>query len=304
MGIQRHRALLDPQSPAWRVENVEAFEPCWLETYQYALLNPLSVVQADLAGLPCQPLKTRSIKVREHLLPQLLCLNALSAAQRESLTAIVAEYTRRGTPFLSALLQSEATPDQIISHFRFTLEQPRSGSKRRWWLRCYDPRVFRHLCWLLDELRMDRLLGPITAWSWPDLSGCWHRLPRGGELDPWKRMPMLSRQQWAAIDRMALLNGTLDRLAMLAPEIRCSFEDYVWLDGLLAEAHERGLSDAEDCRLYAEQGARFHPHIHDHPGLRQRLNETIEQHGSYARYCEDLSPQLLQTMARELEKTT
>jgi len=304
MGIKRHRALLDQQSPARRVENLQAFELCWLETYQYALLNPLNTVPADRSGLPCQPLKTPGIKVREHLLPQLLCLNALSGDQRKTLTTMVAEYSRRGTPFLSALLQSEATPAEIIGHFRFTLEQPRSGSKRRWWLRCYDPCVFRHLCWVLDELRMDRLLGPITAWAWPDLSGWWHRLPRGRALDPWQRMPTLSKHQWAVIDRVALLNATLDRLAMLAPEVRFSFEDYMWVDGLLAEARERGLRDAEDCRLYAEQAARFHPDIHDHPGLHQRLSEAIEQQGSYTQYCDDLSSQLLQAMARELEKST
>jgi len=43
MGIKRHRALLDQQSPARRVENLETFELCWLETYQYALLNPYMV---------------------------------------------------------------------------------------------------------------------------------------------------------------------------------------------------------------------------------------------------------------------
>jgi len=115
---------------------------------------------------------------------------------------------------------------------------------------------------------------------------------------------MLSKHQWAVIDRVALLNATLDRLAMLAPEVRFSFEDYVWVDGLLAEARELGLTDAEDCRLYAEQAARFHPDIHDHPSLHQRLSEAIEQPGSYTQYCDDLSSQLLQAMARELEKST
>lgn len=293
-------------SPASRVGAAKPFDLDWLQPdkHRYALLNPLHVASSDRDDLDSRTLRTPSVKVRDPLLPQLICLESLSLTQREHLAKRIEQYAKRGSAFLSALLQSEADADEMVSHFRFTLEQARPGSRRRWWLRCYDPRVFRHLCWLLETASMDRLLGPITCWRWPDQYGQWQALERNEAPDLAIRIPLLSASQWSSIDRMASLNAIIDRLAMLKPEAAVSFDDYGELDGLLVKAQQLGLTDAEDQQLHAEQAARFHPHIHDHPEMRRRLDQTVETQGSYVRRCEDLSAQSLLAMARELETIT
>ncbi|OLO03218.1 DUF4123 domain-containing protein [Salinicola socius] len=292
--------------PAARVGAPKPFDLDWLQPgrHRYALLNPLHVASSDRDDLDSRTLRTPSVKVRDPLLPQLICLEALSPTQREHLAKRIEQYAKRGRAFLSALLQSEADTEEVIRHFRFTLEQARPGSRRRWWLRCYDPRVFRHLCWLLETASMDRLLGPITCWRWPDQYGQWHALERNEVPDLAIRVPLLSASQWSCIDRMASLNAVIDRLAMLKPEAVASFDAYRALDVLLVQAQQIGLAAAEDCALYAEQAARFHPHIHDHPEMRRRLDQSVETQGSYMRRCEDLSAQSLLAMARELETIT
>lgn len=304
--MDRQKKSTRPDSPASRVGVAQYFDPGWLQPgkHKYALLNPLHVAQADRADLDCRPLKTPSNMVREHLLPQLVCLESLSVAQCESLAVRIGQYAQRGSMFLSALLQSDADADEMIGHFRFTLEQSRPDSRKRWWLRCYDPKVFRHLCWLLETASMDRLLGPITCWRWPNQYGQWHALKRYAAPDLSIRVPLLSPSQWPCIDRMASLNAVIDRLAMLAPEAVVSFDDYRKLDSLLVKAQQLGLTGVEDRQLYAEQAARFHPYIHDHPDMQRRLDQTVETQGSYVRRCEDLSAQSLHDMARELETIT
>lgn len=301
--MERQQTSAMQGRPASRVSAASAFDPDWLRPgrHRYALLNPLHVASSDRGDLDSRTLRTPGIKVRDPLLPQLICLESLSLAQRESLARRIDQYAKRGSVFLSALLQSEADAEEMVGHFRFTLEQPRPRSRRRWWLRCHDPRVFRHLCWLLETASMDRLLGPITCWRWPDQHGHWHALERCEAPDVSIRVPLLSLSQWSCIDRMASLNAVIDRLAMLKPASVTSFDDYKKLDGLLVNAHQLGLTDAEDRQLYAEQAARFHPHIHDHPEMRRRLDRTVETRGSYVRRCEDLSAQSLLAMAQELE---
>lgn len=304
--MERQKTSPKQDSPASRVGAARPFDPNWLQPdrHRYALLNPLHVASSDRDDLDSHTLKTPSVKVRDPLLPQLVCLESLSLTQREHLAKRIEQYAKRGSVFLSALLQSEADTEEVIRHFRFTLEQARPGSRRRWWLRCYDPRVFRHLCWLLETASMDRLLGPITCWRWPNQYGQWHALERHETSDLSTRAPLLSASQWSCIDRMASLNAVIDRLAMLKPEAVASFDDYRDLDGLLVKAQQLGLADAEGRQLYAEQAARFHPHIHDHPEMRRRLDQTVETQGSYVRRCEDLSAQSLLAMARELETIT
>ncbi|MCK0746730.1 DUF4123 domain-containing protein [Chromohalobacter nigrandesensis] len=283
----------------------DAFDPQWLMECQYALLNPLRVEKADMAGLSCQPLKTPSVKVRDHLLPQLVCLEMLSHTQRESLLPQLMRYQRRGDCLFSALLQSDAPPEDILQHFRFTLEQTRWGSRQKWWLRYYDPAVFQHLCWLLDESQMNRLLGPIKCWHWPAPHEHWSSLAGCQVEKPTINMPLLSDEQWAAIDRVAMLNTTLGRLNMLAPEWTTTFENCRWLDRLLEEAHSHfGMTDPDDRRLYAEQAARFHPRIHDHPALQRHLDEVRETEARYSFICENLSATDMHTMALELKEST
>lgn len=292
---------MSPQQPDTRRQRAAPLVPDWLLTHEYALLNPLIVDSEAWADLPCEPLVTPHANVRPHLLPQLVCLNELSSEARLALVKRIELHQRRGVTFFCALLQSQASADAIAEHLKLHLEQRRSGDSRRWWLRFYDPHVFRHLCWQLEPEQMDRLLGPITAWRWPDVQGDWYCQRHHSTRQSALPHLMLDRTQWRRIDRLASLNGILDRLLISAPEQ--TQDEILWrrVDSLLAKAEQLSLGQDEDRQLYAEQAVRFHPDIHSHPAIKARLDSAREQGSTYTRICADLDDAMLERMAAELD---
>ncbi|WP_413616688.1 hypothetical protein MRB56_21390 [Halomonas cupida] len=112
---------------------------------------------------------------------------------------------------------------------------------------------------------------------------------------------MLDRTQWRRIDRLASLNGILDRLLISAPEQ--TQDEILWrrVDSLLAKAEQLSLGQDEDRQLYAEQAVRFHPDIHSHPAIKERLDAAREQGSTYTRICADLDDAMLERMAAELD---
>ncbi|WP_081694603.1 DUF4123 domain-containing protein [Halomonas huangheensis] len=289
------------QQPDTRDQGVATeLVPDWLLTHEYALLNPLIVEPEAWADLPCEPLVTPHANVRPHLLPQLIRLNELSSEARLALVERIGRHQRRGVTFFCALLQSDASADVIAQHLKLHLEQRRTGDKRRWWLRFYDPHVFRHLCWQLEPEQMDRLLGPIAAWRWPDAQGDWHCQSHHSTKQYAMPQLMLDRKQWRRIDRLASLNAVLDTLLISAPEKAQEKALWQWVDILLSRAEKLPLNQAEDRQLYAEQAVRFHPEIHSHPALKARLEDAREQGSSYSNSCADLDDAMLESMATEL----
>lgn len=296
---------LPEDAPAHRVSTIGAFDPSWLKECSYALINPIQVEHDDWAWLPCEPLTTPNIGVREHLLPQLVYLSPVSGQSKKRLESLIAKYEKRGQQFLSALLNSTVYNDEMATHLRSVLEQRRYGSRRHWWFRCYDPRVFSHLCWILNGRQMDRLLGPIQSWIWHSPGAGWHRIERASQPTRTVNVPLLEALQWAFIDRISMLNKLVGRLQMLAPHKFKTFSDYRWLDTLLQKAQSTyGLSNSEDQCCFAQQAAQFHPLIHHHPAMQQRLSDSAKPGISYTELCEDLSDQALKEMVRQMELET
>ena len=283
------------------IERADALPLAWLQTHSYALLNPLTGDAADWVDLPGESLVTPSVNARPHLLPQLIHLEALSAEARAALAERIVQHQRRGVAFFCALLESRAPAARVAQHLKRHLEQRRSGDKRRWWLRFYDPHVFRHLCWQLEPEQRDRLLGPIDAWCWPDTQGHWHCQRHHSDEAPGVLHLLLSRAQWARIDRLALLNRTLDALALMEPAREQDEALWRWVDALLERAERQRLPDEEDRQHYAEQAVRFHPHIHIHPEIQARLARVREQGSSYRAACADLDQARMASMAAELD---
>lgn len=306
MSEYRKGVVLPESSPAHRVKRIEVFDKEWLGQYDYAVINPLQVAEDDWSDLPCIPLTTPSIRVRGNILPQLLILDRVDkSSKREELSARLSRYNSWGGEFISALIKSESSPTEVVEHFRFTLEQPRYGSSRRWWLRFYDPLVFRHMCWLLDSHQMDRLMGPIQTWCWPEGLGPWFQLNREGKVDTTIRLPLLKKNQWDVIDRFVILNSTIERLSLLAPESVKNITDYQKIDRLISEAQLKyRLIDEEDLILYAEQTMRFGLKVHDHPFIQKRFYEVNKQGIGYAELCNDLNDKDLERMATEMELET
>ncbi|MGQ7246800.1 DUF4123 domain-containing protein [Halomonas sp. V046] len=276
----------------------------WLKTYRYALLNPLTVEADAWADLPSEPLANPLAKVRPHLQPHLVLLEDIDAGERAALSERIERYRRRGVAYFCALLDSPAPAGHVVEHLKQHLVQRRPGDQRRWWLRYYDPHVFRHLCWQWDDGQMDRLLGPINAWCWPNDRGQWHRRGHQSSEPQQFHHLLLSGRQWSQIDRLALLNSTLVTLMMSAPEREQNQVLWQWTDALLEQARQASVKDDDGCKLYVEQAVCFHPNIHAHPALRSRLDQVRQQGHSYIEVCADLDEATMERLAGELDDRT
>lgn len=279
------------------------FRPEWLEQHQYAVLNPLNVPAAEWGQLPCKALQTPNANVRPEMLPHLVFLNELDEESRSGLLELVQRNHRRGVAFFCMLLKSSADAETVTQHLCRYLEQRRPGSRQRWWLRFYKPEVLRHLIWILTSEQIEKLVGPMDEWRWPDGWGRWHSYTRRTVECPMLDALLMTRGQWQSIDRLSLLNGCLGRLENLTPEWARNARNWPTLDNWILDAQSRhGMSRDEDRQLYAEQAARFHPRIHQHMELKKRLTAQHEQGKSYVSLCRDLTPEMMLTFAKELEE--
>lgn len=275
----------------------------WLLTHQYALLNPLVIEQTEWQDLPHRVLIPPQVDVRPHLLPRLILLGQLDGTERLQLASRIERHRRRGEAYFCALLHGAADADQVAGHLQYQLVQRRGIEREPWWLRYYDPQVFRHLCWQLREDQLDRLLGPITQWCWPDGTGQWHP-QRHQTLQP-TLLPalFLTEQQWQGIDRIALLNRTLATLAVAAPELEQTPALWRHTDELLELAREYDLASGEDRALFAEQALRFHPRIHSHPALGACRERARRDGIEYSEACATLDDIGMSQLAAELGDT-
>lgn len=271
-----------------------------LTRQRFALLNPLTVEEMDWSDLPSQPLENPAAKIRSHLMPRLVRLHELNKAQRLALIARIERYQKRGSAFFCALLETQASAERVAGHLQEQLVQRRKGDSRRWWLRFYDPLVFRHLCWQWQDEHLDRLLGPISAWCWQGEGGQWQRRRYQAETPPRFSYLFLEPQHWAKIDRITLLNACLMNLQVFAPQQPQTPGLWRWVDELIVRARNIPLASDRDCQRYVEQAVCHHPDIHAHPELRARLDRIREQGGSYITACKDLEAATLERLAADM----
>ncbi|MDR2871407.1 MAG: DUF4123 domain-containing protein [Xanthomonadaceae bacterium] len=272
----------------------------WLLAHRYALVNPLQVDKSDWQDLPAMPIAPPPLHAQASLLPQLICLDAMPPEERIGLLDRVERWQRRGIAFFCALLKSGADERSVAGHLgrRLMLRRPGGG---RFLFRYCDPCVFRHLDWLLNSSQRNALLGPVQVWGWPDGDGRWRRMFKGEATD--EALP-LTAQQWQSLEQMPLINRCLDELPMQEPGHTRNAILARRIDALLSQAHDvHGLESDEDRLLFAKQAIRFHPQIHRHPALDERLRRLHEEPGlKYCTICDDLDDNALQDMARALAR--
>ncbi|QAU24428.1 DUF4123 domain-containing protein [Dyella sp. M7H15-1] len=236
------------------------------------------------------------------LFPALLDAQTWDEAQRAHLRERAHAWERQeGTPYAVAWMSAAGPASSIVTHLVHRMSV-RHADGREDVLRYYDPWVFRHLRgWLLTPEQMDSLLGPIQAWHWREPDGTWHTHTRNC-VAPSLRPLRLTAEQWPSLRRMAELQFALTTLARLDPLLAWQPDTAKRIDALLGEAKARhGMHDRADRLLYALQAARFHPSIHTHPLLRQRLNQIDDDGPSYVELCTGLDDAGMQQLASELE---
>ena len=282
---------------------VESLPVEWLTKYSYALLNPLNVEQDDWKGLPAIPLAPTKAKMRPHVLPQLISLKELSHDDRKTIFERILRYQKRGVSYFCALLASHATADDVAAHLKHHLVQRRPGDPRHWWLRYYDPHVFRHFSWIFEPEQVDRLLGPITEWVWPDEKGQWYCRSHRPYMEASIFHLMPTSSQWKRIDNVVEVNRMIDHLVIRMPQLHQSPSLWALIDHLFEKADDVLSSEDTYGRiLFVEQGVRFHPQIHSHPILAERI-ACIQGRGvDYREVCFDLDEVDMKRMAGEVNK--
>lgn len=223
----------------------------WFLAQDYALVNPLQVALDQYSDLNTVCLVPSGFERHARMMPLLVTLKTLSEPRRLDLLERARHWSRYyDLPLFCALLSSNATQDTIQASLRRNLIVSR-GNGRQVWLRQHDPRIFRHLCWLLDGAQMASLMGPVTHWTWFDpLAGQWHAYARGEDVCA-VRLRM-TPDQWAAVDEMEALNCCLRDLAHASRVVPGDGIARQLLQSLL-EAKRQGLGEMGQRCLYAHR---------------------------------------------------
>lgn len=264
-----------------------------LDEHRFAIINPLQVDRSQWAGLPVAALMPAGVSAKPDSVPHLLALDALGESDRIDLLVRADVWDRvNDHPFFSMLLRSQADASRLALHLsrQLTVTIPEGG---RALLRWYDPRVLRHLRWLITPAQWRVLGGPVTAWTWRDAQRQWHTHESTGEPAPISSLRPTAGQ-WAVIGRLGVLNRTLAQLRRNAPGLVLDDAACQRIDGLLRQAFDDlGLTDEADARLFAEQGMRYHRDVYRHPAIEQRLALARDQQVTYVGACADLDPTTL-----------
>lgn len=270
-----------------------------LQAYAYAVINPLQVEESMWADLPLQPIVPDVFKTQPELFPLLLVLDDLDSDMRVGLLDRMDGWQRSSDfPFFSALLQSDASPKRI--RFHVANQMVRKYQHGADLLRPHDPRVFRHMTWLLTQAQCDGLLGPIQAWAWREPDGSWRQLTPEQLTD--SRPFRLQPAQWQSYARLGLINRLIVQLADERPEFMSDAPTCCEIDEQLDLAYSTyGLTDTDDQFLFAEQVLRYHPRIHTHQVIAERLDNAQAEDASYVGACADLDDAAMRQLAIELD---
>lgn len=254
-----------------------------LAAHQYAIINPLQVERSQWNELSTIPLVPQALYGREQSMPHLLHLMPLDDSQRADLLTRADTWDAHNDhAFFGLLLKSPVSPERLVPHLtrQLVIRMSQGGALLRW----YDPRVFRHLRWLLTIEQLHGFSGPVTAWTWRESSEHWltHEVPAANSVHTQLR---LTPDQEAKIGRMGVLNRTIAQLKRCAPELVIDDDLSRRLDAYLQQAFDRyGLIDEADARLFAEQAVRY-PGIHQQPDAIQRLECVRQGQISYVGAC-------------------
>ncbi len=244
----------------------------------HAIIDPTQVSAACFADLPAEPLEPSELKGCLRQPPLLVALDTLSWERRLDVLDRAERHLReRGRPLFGTLLACDDASG-LRGHLRHLMGLWRPG-KGRVWFRVHDPRVFRHLRWLLTPAQMAEVMGPVHAWTWHEpLGGTWRTHHRPDAHAPFGLL--LQPDQWQGLEQMGVINACLRDLVD-APATAASSPLRALMEGVL-EARDAGLEDVRDLSLYARQRLQHGPGFRHRPDVAARLARLRGEGMSYA----------------------
>lgn len=270
-----------------------------LAAHQYAVVNPLQLkhTHSQWADLPTRELLPEELADKAGAMPRLLDLTELDPVQQSALLERVDDWDRvNDYPFFGLLLKSTSSPAGVARHLTRQLVA-RSPDGSDVLLRWYDPRVFRHLCWLFTPVQMRALSGPVNAWCWRDGPRHWRSL----EVAAMGHVPGRLRptvEQWTAIGRIGVLNRTIAQLERNVEGLAFDEALYRRVEMCLRSAYDQhGLTEEADARLFVEQAIRW-PGMHRLPEVARRLTSAGLGEITYVGACVGLDLEAWTTFPR------
>ena len=178
----------------------------------HAIIDPTQVAAACFADLSCEPLEPVELSGYLRQPPLLVALDAMSRDRRlEVLDRAELHLRERGRPLFCTLLACNEAA-HLRGHLRHLMGLWRPG-KGRVWFRVHDPRVFRHLRWLLTPAQMAEVMGPVHAWTWHEpLGGTWRTHHRPDAHAPFGLL--LQPDQWLGLEQLGVINACLRDLVV------------------------------------------------------------------------------------------
>lgn len=251
----------------------------------YAIINPMQVGKDQYADLDARCLLPKGLERHQRMMPLLVHLANVEESRRLELLERADHWARHHhMPLFSALFSSDHAPGEVRAGLLARMLLRRDDGRRAW-LRYHDPRVFRHLQWLLEEEQRAALMGPAQTWlGFDPLCRHWHRWTRP-DVPGYPRL-RLDPGQWRAVEQFEALNGCLRDLADDG-EASDDAAARRLLEGLL-EAQRHGLVQSTDAVLYARQRLEHGPGIARLPAVASRLRQARERETSYVAACDTL----------------
>lgn len=179
---------------------------------------------------------------------------------------VVAEHDQEQLrhPRVCAILETEAGTYELRTHLAqaLLLRKPVAGKAV---FRYYDPRVYAHLGWILEPAQLATLMGPVTRWSWLDVSGRWAEARFDGKA---AGTLAVRPEQYQQIARLALVRRALDLLRDAGAEMTAELPRQ--LDAQFRKAEGYSLSE-DDQVPFALHGVLVATNFDRHPQIQAVL---------------------------------
>lgn len=265
--------------------------------YAIAFIDPFRVDDVPMALLP-EPLVPSGFEAEAHLMPQFVHLRRFDPVQRDALLDwLEGTSAGDGAPPVLAFVSSDADDARVLNHLRRQLIIGLSDD-RKYLLRYYDPKVFWHLHWILDETQRASLFGPLRQWVYWH-AGRWREATKP-PVAPTRPAP-LDRRQSAQLGRVASINKVLscteqplDATAQLALAQR--------VDADIERAQHRGLGDEMDLVCFARLCQTCHPRFDEHPNVVRMIARLEGDERTFSDAAATTDDMFWQTVATELDE--
>lgn len=248
----------------------QQFDHRILDNHNFGVVAP-SATDDLPQGIVARAMVPDLLTASAHLMPQLVDLRTLNAAQTDALlTDLHLDRDAGEPPAMAMLLRATSSADDCARHWnRLQLVSPRSGSKS--WLRMHDPRVMHQVLRILTPQQRSKLharWSAITYW----LGGAWITVvdandsPAADE----RAQPTLPQAtpewDWQRIEDIGVINRAFQQAGI--ESLAAIDSSSVLAEALIARARQQHrLQDNADLIEFVVRGLAYGADFDSHPSV-------------------------------------